>query len=157
VEVEGFYQSFLGRTPGPAEVSLWMNAMLAGWTEADVTAAILGSAEFQAAHPSDAAFVEALYQDVLGRGASAPELAAWEQGLAHGLSRGQAVAAIQASPEALARVIAEDYADYLGRTPDPASEQALLGMLLAGGPGQESAVALGLLSSDEYFWRVTAS
>ena len=41
----------------------------------EVADAILGSAEISAAHASASAFVQALYQDVLGRTGSAAEVA----------------------------------------------------------------------------------
>jgi hypothetical protein len=83
-------------------------------------------------------------------------VAAWVQGLAQGLSRATAIAQIMASPEALARTVATDYADFLGRAPDPTGGAGFLNLLLAGGPRTEETAALTMLSSDEYFQRAAA-
>jgi hypothetical protein len=72
-------------------------------SEAAVETAFLESAEYQAEHASDAAFVSGLYQDVLGRTADPAGGAAWLAQLQGGVSRQQAIAAFLSSPEALAR------------------------------------------------------
>jgi hypothetical protein len=129
----------------------------AGASAADVEAALLASGEYQAGHASDAAFVAGLYQDVLGRPASAGEAGAWATALARGLSRGAAIDLVMASPEALSRAVAADYADYLYRAPDAMGGAALLNLLQAGGPRLEDAAAVGILASDEFFRRASTS
>jgi uncharacterized repeat protein (TIGR01451 family) len=151
LEVTGYYQTLLHRTPSASEVAGWVNMLAAGQTEANVIADFLGSAEYQASHASDAAFIAGLYQDVLGRTGSAAELQPWVQGLSQGLSRAQAIAYIMGSAEALGRLLATDYADFLGRAPDPTGAQGFLNALLAGGPALAEAVSLTLLGSDEFF------
>jgi hypothetical protein len=84
-------------------------------------------------------------------------VAAWVLGLSQGVSRGTAIAQFLSSPEALHRVVAEDYATLLGRAPEALGGQGLLYLLLSGYPRLEEPAALALLSSDEFFSRATAA
>ena len=49
------------------------------------------SSGFNGLHPDDGSFLQALYQDLLGRTASAAEIAAWESAIGNGLSRASVV------------------------------------------------------------------
>src|SRR5260370_28932764 len=95
-----------GRTP-------WVNAVLAGNSEIDVARMFLTSAEYQAAHSSDAAFVTGLYTDVLGRSPSAAEVAGWQQALRSGMSRAMVAQAFLTSREADLRLRNAFYMTYL--------------------------------------------
>src|SRR5262249_41771511 len=67
MEVDQLYLTLLHRPADPIGQTYWVNHLLGGMNEADVEAGILSSAEYQGEHPTDAAFVAGLYQDVLGR------------------------------------------------------------------------------------------
>ena len=73
LQVTGYYQSFLGRTPSTAEQAVWVNAFLAGAREADVERAFLLSPEFQGLHTSATDLVASLYTNLLGRVGNAAE------------------------------------------------------------------------------------
>jgi uncharacterized repeat protein (TIGR01451 family) len=151
LEVDQLYQALLHRAADPAGRAFWVNALLSGAGDLDVARLLLSSAEYQAAHGSDAAFVAGLYADVLGRGASAAEAAGWQQLLAAGASRDALARALLTSPEADRQVVDRSYANYLQRPADATGEQFFLSGLQAGLPPE--ALAVLFLASDEYYQR----
>jgi uncharacterized repeat protein (TIGR01451 family) len=151
IEVNQLYETLLHRTADPTGQTYWVNQLLAGESEADVEAGILSSAEFQADYPNNTAFLGAVYQDVLGRPLDPAGQAYWLGQLQNGTSRAQVADGILGSQEAMADTIEGYYADYLGRAADPAGLQYYLNQLLAGGPGQEEAVAVQIMTSQEFF------
>jgi hypothetical protein len=151
LEVNQFYPTYLHRPVDPAGGAYWWHNLLAGMTEVEVIAGILSSAEYQATHASDAAFVAGLYADVLGRAADPAGSGYWLKGLQGGVSRAQEAAAFLASREALLRVVDGDFAAFLYRPADAAGESFFLSPLLSGGPGQAEAVGVAILASAEFF------
>lgn len=99
---------------------------------------------------ADVTFLAALYADVLGRTASAAELAWWQEALALGQTRSQIAMGFVASRERRSAQIEEWYAQYLGRAADAAGLAWWLNVWQTQG---EHAVRAGLLSSAEYFNR----
>ena len=154
-EVDTYYQEFLNRTPD-ALASAWVNDLLAGASEESVAADILGSTEYQAAHPSNDQFVQGLYADVLGRQGNAQEVATWDAALASGTGRQAVVDDFINAPEAVDQVINGFYADYLHRTPEIATSDLWLKMLQAPN-GSATDVAIDILSSDEFVADATRS
>lgn len=81
------YQAAFARTPDKAGLSHNVRLMDNGLTLKDMSSAFIGSAEFQnkyGAAPTDTTYINALYQNVLGRAADAAGLAGWQQRLADG-------------------------------------------------------------------------
>jgi protocatechuate 3,4-dioxygenase beta subunit len=150
VEVKQLYQTFLGRSPDPGGQLAWVNALLAGMTESQMAAILLTSGEYTATHPDNQSYVLGLYDEVLGRTPGDQEVANWVQALQNGVSRAAAANAFLTSGESYLRIIGDDYASYLGRSVDPAGQQAWLALLVTGQitPGQLSVI---LLSSAEYY------
>ena len=113
------YQSAFGRSPDYAGIGLWMSAMDDGMSLKTVAQAFVGSAEFAQRYgsaPTDAEFVNLLYNNVLHR---APEPAGntfWLGHLAAGLSRADALLAFSESAENTAAV-AQVIANGFGYTP----------------------------------------
>jgi uncharacterized repeat protein (TIGR01451 family) len=151
LEVDEFYRTLLHRVADPGGRAFWVADLLAGASESDVEAGFLSSAEYRVAHPTDAAFVAGLYQDVLGRAGEPGGLAGWLAQLQGGVSRDQVIAGFVGSQEALGRAIDRDYASYLNRAAEAGGRQYFLNQLLAGGPRQQEAVGLAILASDEFF------
>jgi uncharacterized repeat protein (TIGR01451 family) len=149
--VDRLYQTFLHRAADPGGRAYWVNALENGAGELDVARLLLGSAEYQASHPSDAAFVTGLYADVLGRGAAAAEAAGWEQALANGAGRDAVAQAVLTSPEADRQVVESMYATYLQRPADAAGAQYFLAQMQAG--LRPEALDVVFLSSEEYYQR----
>jgi hypothetical protein len=152
LEVNQFYMKFLNRPADAAGRASFVNALLAGTPENAVELAILSSAEFSALHSSNANFVAALYQDVLGRAPDTAGMAFWQNALATGTTRTAAAMAFLNSVEANVRLINQDYALFLKRSPDQAGELAWLALAQTS-QGFTEQLAVGLLSSDEFFAR----
>jgi hypothetical protein len=146
-EVNAYYQTLLGRdltaNPDPAAV-YWVDVLLGGAGESRVVAGIMASAEYRGLHPDDADYVTQVYANLLGRGPGATEVAGVTRLLQAGASRGEVALGVAQSPEASRVVVVGDYAAYLHRQPDAASEAWVSG--LAGGGltlGQVTADILG--------------
>src|SRR4029077_6068827 len=95
------------------------------------------------------AFVNRLYQDLLGRPASAGEVLYWRGRLAGGMSREGVGQAVLDAPEFHGHVVDADYQLLLGRRPDAAG-RAFWTSVLDGGAFNE-AVEAGFAASDEYY------
>src|SRR5262249_22295947 len=98
------------------------------------------------------AYVNALYEDVLGRQVDPLGLAFWQGLLSEGATPTAVVLAILASPEASVRALNGNYVAYLSRPPDLLGELAWVGVL-ANHPDLYGLVAVDFLSSAEYFVR----
>jgi hypothetical protein len=98
-------------------------------------------------------FVQTLFNDFLGRSGSLTELNSWVAQLP---TLGQAVVAndIIHSQEALTNLVDSYYLKYLSRPADTAGQAAWVSVLEHGGTAEQ--VAIGLLSSPEYYNRATA-
>ena len=150
LEVQNYYQTFLGRTGSTSEVTGWVEAFEAGATEQQVILAFVTSSEFGALHPSSGSYVTALYRGILGRDPEATALASWETQIDSGLqTREQVAQAILNSPEALGDVVSAFYGAFLHRTPSSMEVGNWLD-LLAHDNDQLDAVAVGILTSPEF-------
>jgi Ca2+-binding RTX toxin-like protein len=101
------YQAAFARTPDAGGVGFWTGQIDTGTTLQQVAASFIDSGEFRSLYgqsPSDASFVDALYQNVLGRAADAGGAAFWKERLSQGDSRAQVLLHFSESPENIARV-----------------------------------------------------
>jgi hypothetical protein len=72
------YFILLGRAPDAGGLNFWLSRFQQGFTREDVASGIISSAEFFVDHGSNnAAFIVAVYQDVLRRTPSSAEIAFW--------------------------------------------------------------------------------
>src|SRR5262249_31593704 len=74
----GLYQRFLGRAADPAGRAAFVGYLQNGGTLEGVSRLMLASAEYQSHFPTDAAFIQSLYQNLLHRTGSNAEVAAWQ-------------------------------------------------------------------------------
>jgi hypothetical protein len=115
--VDGFYQTYLGR-PADAGAAVYVSALQTGTTDEDVLTSILASAEYYThvggGMPTNATFVAALYQQLLGRAPSSQETSYFVQLIA-GSGRDAAVTAILGSTEWRTRVVSGFFTTLLGR------------------------------------------
>jgi subtilisin family serine protease len=151
LQVEGFYQRFLHRSADAAGEAYWTGRLVAGLSEEQLVRSFVTSREYQSQHATAAAFVQGLYADLLGRGASSADVAAWLPVLATG-NRDGVAAGVFRSGECINAMIVSDYAAFLKRGVDAGGLGAWAGLMLAQ-PGSDDGVALGLLASNEYFAR----
>ena len=101
-QVVRLYQAALGRVPDQPGLHGWVDAIKAGTPLAAVADGFVGSREFQqrfGADPTDGAFVDQLYVNVLHRAPDAGGYALWTRALAGGMTRGQALVAFSEGTE----------------------------------------------------------
>jgi hypothetical protein len=151
LEVDRYYALYLHRAPDPAGRATFINAFASGASELDVQQAILRSPEYQAAHPTDASFINGLYVDILGRTADAGGMAYWEQILQTKQTggRNQVILGVLTSDEAYLQVLNYYYEDLLHRPMDNTGRHAWLSVLDSG-QGTLESVGIGFLVSEEY-------
>jgi hypothetical protein len=101
-QVYRLYQAAFDRTPDQAGVGYWIAQVDAGASAQAVAAAFAASAEFASLYGtgmSDSQFVAQVYQNVLHRAPDAAGLAYWNDALAHGGARSDALVAFSESAE----------------------------------------------------------
>src|SRR5207244_3598813 len=98
---------------------------------------------------ANAAFVNTIYQQLLGRPVDQGGLSGWVNWLSSGASRNQLVAGIEASREYLTRVVDNLYTTLLGRSADPGGESGFVTDLVKGMTIEQ--VKAVILGSPEYF------
>jgi hypothetical protein len=142
------YQQILGRQVEAAGLSYWLDVWAAHGGSEIVKASLLGSAEYFANHGShDAGFIQGLYQDVLGRSASASEVAYW-QGVLGTSSRTAVAMGFVTSNELRLAMINSWYQEFLGRAVDQPSQVFWLQQIRAGATPQK--ILSNILGSAEY-------
>ncbi len=148
--LNGVYQQMLGRPIDPGGLNFWLQQMQAGAPIESVITAVAGSGEYVFDHGSSTqSLVQSLYQDLLGRAASAGDVAYWSSVLNNGVPPASVAAAIVDSTEYRTNLITSYYQTYLGHQPDLGGLRNWLADLQIGLP--RTAVQAGILSSDEYF------
>ena len=108
-QVYRLYQSAFNRSPDSAGLGFWMSYMDAGMSLRTAASAFVGSAEFARLYgsaPTDAEFVNLLYNNVLHRAPEPAGASFWLGHLAGGLSRTDALVAFSESAENTAAVAA---------------------------------------------------
>ncbi len=152
--INQLYQQYLGRDVDPAGLNFWLSVWQANDGPETVQAGIIGSAEYYhtagQAHPdlsADAAWVTALYQNILHREVDAAGLAFWVNYIqTH--SKQSVVIGFVTSNEYRLGLIQGWFSDYLGRTLDAGGANYWLVQMQLGA-SQES-IQVGILSSAEY-------
>jgi hypothetical protein len=151
--VDHFYHTYLGRAADPNGRAHWTSEMVHGLTEADLAVTFLTSGEFVSRFRDDVAYVDALYQHVVGRSADRPGRDHWVAQLRGGLARGDFVRAMFASREKQTAIVDAVYEDLLRRDVDPVGLDLYLN-LATSALGKRYDVASRILASDEYFQRI---
>ena len=152
--IQGFYNTFLHRTATPTELATSL-AMLAGdATDEDVMAAILGSQEYYANRGggTNAGFITALYQDLLGRSPSSAEQAQWDAAFGAGATREQVAMQVLKSTEFRTRLLKGWFQAYLGRQPTDVELNFYLSHFAAG--ETDEMIQAEILGSTEFVGRV---
>jgi hypothetical protein len=147
--VGSLYHFYLGRAADATGLSFWVGALKAGATDEQVKAGILSSDEFfQKSGGSDAGFLSALYQDVLGRAGDASGQAFFNLELAQGKSRTTVAGQVVGSTEGLQDLVSGYYQQFLGRAGDAGGVNAWASAIQTGLTDEQ--VAAQFLASDEY-------
>jgi Domain of unknown function (DUF4214) len=151
--IGGFYSDLLGRSPSTAEVNTYLSLFEAGLSQDNVRALFLGSQEFyNRVGQNPTAYVTQLYAKVLGRTASAADVAFWvnELNVSNG-DRTRVARDFLGSVEYKQDELTGVYVGFLQRNPDTAGfnfwmRQQLNGMTF-------ETLAVSFLASTEYFNR----
>lgn len=147
-EVTRAYGDLLSRAPDTEGHDYWTNH-LQGRSVLDLRVLLLASQEYHnRAGGTDQAWIEALYADVLNRGADASGLAYWLERAGAGVARPLIAASIYQSDEALARRSVAHYQEVLSRDPSAAERTAAIDTIRRTG---ERGLRAQLLASDEAF------
>lgn len=149
------YEEVLRREPDPAERTAALQFLNQGGTEAGLEVRLLATPEYFANRggSTNAGFVQAVYEDVLGRSASANEVQAWTQLLDQGTSRTTVAQGIVFSKESLTGAVERRYDKLLNRSADTAGLNAWVAAL-EGGMSLEQVTAF-FTASPEYFGDIT--
>ena len=132
--IASLYEDLLSRPAGVGEVAYWTSLLEAGATFGDVRLAVLSSAEYVArAGGSPPAIARSLFQDLFGRGPSAPELDAAVNAIGAGLY-GAMAQHLSRAFEVMTHEVTDWYARYLRRTAAPGEIVGWVDLLSAGIP-----------------------
>jgi len=171
-QVARLYVAAFGRNADSAGLVQQYGGLRAGRTLAQLGDGIVGSAEFTNRYGglSNADFVNALYQNVLGRPGDASGVASFNGALASGASRGTILAAFADSDEERGRLngnpnvtyaataeaqMARMYDAAFGRDADPVGFSRFVGSVISGTTLQQ--VAPSFLGSSEFGSRYGAA
>jgi streptogramin lyase len=80
--VASYYKNFLDRAGTADEIKAWVSLMQGGLLQEQMAAKFFDSTEYTGLHIVDSDFIQSLYTNILGRQASAAEVAGWESNLA---------------------------------------------------------------------------
>lgn len=147
-QVDGYYERFLNRPASPQERAAWVARFDAGAVEQIVMLTFLASEEYQQLHASDDAFVDALYDDVLGRAPDAPGKDGWLAALRAGRNRAEVARGFLASRESYTNQVDAFYGSHLGREPEPGGRDYWVGALAQG--LTLTNMAIGFFTSPEF-------
>ncbi len=144
------YNALLDRTGDGAGVGFHVNLLNGGGTAEQVRASLAGSDEYFQRFGGGTAlgFLQALYQDALGRDLDQAGQALYGTELAQGRTRAQVAAEVLGSLAGRQLVVGNLYRQYLRREPDAAGLSFQVAALQNGG---EAAVVANLLGSAEYY------
>jgi hypothetical protein len=143
------YREVLGREPEPAGAANWLAAVRSGIaTVDDAQRRFYDSQEyFNRSGGTNAGYVRLLYSTVLGRSATAADVAVWAPRMGTPQGRAAVVDGIWFSQEAAKRRAGAYYRVFLQREPDGPGVQSWANVLLQRGEG---AVRTGIAGSQEY-------
>ncbi|MEX0713059.1 MAG: DUF4214 domain-containing protein [Pirellulales bacterium] len=146
--IDDLYREYLGRPSDGAGVNYWIGVWNAHGGPEHVQAGIIGSAEYyRTAGGTDAAWVTALYRNILNREVDQAGLDHWVRYIRNH-SKQSVVLGFVTSDEYRLGLITGWFSDYLGRTLDTAGAQYWLNQMKRG-VTQES-IQIGILASAEY-------
>jgi hypothetical protein len=157
IVVNTAYKTFLRRSPDTLGLQAGVALLKGGGTDEQLEANLLGSAEYFTAQGggTNAGFLAALFQDVLGRMIDPSSQQTYLQALSQGTTRTAVALSVLTSTEGRQVLGKSLYQQFLHRAADPVGLQTAVNVL-AGGGTDEDVIAL-LVGSSEYFAKVPAS
>ena len=148
--VHDFYEDFLGRAPDESGLAYWTESLRQGLPVAQAESLFLTTPEYVVRMGgTGAAWVDAIYRDLLGRGTDAGGRAYWQSQLAGGTDPTGVAHALAAGVERWGLRIGEWYAEHLGRAPSRAEADGWVAQALAGTDVEDLEAAF--VGSAEYY------
>jgi hypothetical protein len=151
--VEHYYGNFLNRSAEQLGFEGWAGALGSDTDTTRLTIGITTSAEYQGLYPTNTAFVQSLYANILGREGAPSEVEGWAQSLAGGASRAQVALGFATSTESLTQSVQEFYQVFFQRSADA---PGLAGWVERARTEPLSRVLGEMLSSPEFQFRAAA-
>lgn len=149
-QINNVYQQLLGRPADFGGLNFWLSEMQAGLSIETIIVAIASSPEYRARNGNTTqGQIAGFYHDLLGRAASASDIAYWSSQIAAGMSPATVATVFVTSSEYQNDLITGYYVSYLGHTPDAGGLNYWRSLLAAGLP--RTTVQAGILASGEYF------
>jgi uncharacterized protein (TIGR03118 family) len=154
VQVQAAYTLLLHRSADPAGLSFFSQFLTSGGTVEQMNSMLAGSVEYfqNRGGGTNTGFLNALYQDALGRAPDPTGQMTFLQDLANGQSRTEVAMVIFTSPEYFQKLVQGFYQQFLRRAADPGGLSANVAALQSG-VRDETIIAM-LIASQEYFARV---
>lgn len=148
--VRGLYRDLLRRGADESGLNAFLGLLANGGTAAHIQAAMLGSAEYYRTRGNENAvqFLQAVYNDVLGRTLDPIGWVTFTRMLTSGTSRDEVVRTILNSFETHGITVRALYSRLLGRSPDIGGLNAFINLLQRGSSTEQ--VMILILGSDEY-------
>jgi hypothetical protein len=150
--VRSLYEKFLGRTPQNGEENPWVQSLMHGASQEQVTAGILASAEFQrdaefqgGTLSPDRSYVTSLYQMLLNRAPSTAEVTGWVNAM-QSAGRSAVVLGFMGSGEFRTNMVMTFYTGLLHRNGEAAGVSAWVASGMTA-----SQVREGFASSGEFY------
>jgi hypothetical protein len=144
------YSNLLGRAPDYSGFNYWLGQMESGVAPEAVESGIASSVEYIQNHGNDqVAWLDGLYQNLLGRAPDIDGVNHWLGNLAASESAAGVAFEISTSAEREINIINQDYALFLGRSPDADGINHWLGQFQQG--WSRADVASDIAASDEFF------
>jgi subtilase family serine protease len=149
------YLQFLGRGADQGGLDYWIDQMIHGLTDEQLEAGFIGSPEYyQHAGGTDKLWVDAMYQNLLGRKPDPQGESFWTGQLGNGVARAAVALGFAASPEREGQHVMANYQKYLGRSAGPTEIAYWVDQFTNHGKTNEDVVT-GFVSSDEYYKKHT--
>jgi hypothetical protein len=146
------YQHLLHRTPLNTELSSVVAQMQGGLSDEQLEANLISSPEYIRNHGStQTGWIRGMYQDLLNRTPTQPEINTWLGILNSGVSQTTAAYLFASGSEREGLRVTADYSLYLGRIPTPDEVNGWV-QAFAHGLSNENVIA-GFVGSLEYFQR----
>jgi len=149
------YLQYLGRDADSEGLAFWVAQMQHGLMDEELEAGFIGSDEFfNHAGGTNKLWVDAMYQDLLGRAPDPQGETYWVTQLDQGTSRATVALGFAASPEREALRITQDYVDFLDRLPGQSEVDFWVQEFQNGVTNED--VITSFVASDEYYNHVQA-
>jgi hypothetical protein len=147
--LDSLYEAYFGRNSDEGGKAVFL-PLLASGEESLVQARLLGSSEYLSAHDAGhlTDYLSHLYVDVLGRPADSVAESYFTASRFAG-DRTAIALAVKCSPEAIQRLVQQDYERFLEREPDSVGVAYWAGAFSKGANAQ--ALVQSILGSQEYF------